>query len=292
MSKSEENRSLLFSSQTGDSAMLTPSSPAPATSAPSPITHYPPPSEQPPPSYSAHPGGEGYYVDPEAAVKPVVITAEAGDPIRRGFIRKVYTILAAQIGLSVLIGAMLMFANGGSFRTWILQNVWAFYVPLAVAFVSLIVLNFIKRKTPWNFVVLSIFTVCEAFSIGTAVSLYDSRVVLQAVIITFALFVLLTIFTIQSKFDFSGLGPFLFIALFALIIAGFVQLFLPFNRVTDLVIAVIGALVFCGYTVFDTYMIVNRASPEDYIIAAVELYLDILNLFLYILKILSSLKSN
>ncbi|KXS15738.1 UPF0005-domain-containing protein [Gonapodya prolifera JEL478] len=268
MSKREEDRRPLLSSRAGDPVDVV---------------------EAPPPSYRAHQAGEDYFADPESAVKPVVFLKDAGDEIRRGFIRKVYTILAAQIGFSVLVGAMMMFANGGSFKHWIAQNVWAFYVSMVVAFISLITLTFVKRQTPWNFVVLSVFTFCEAFTIGTAASLYDSRVVLQAVIITFGLFALLTVFTIQSKYDFSGIGPFLYISLFALIIAGFVQVFLPFNRVADLFIAVIGALVFCGYTIFDTYMILNRLSPEDYIMAAVELYLDLLNLFLYILRILNDL---
>ncbi|KAJ3323770.1 Transmembrane BAX inhibitor motif-containing protein 4 [Gonapodya sp. JEL0774] len=88
------------------------------------------------------------------------------------------------------------------------------------------------------------------------------------------------------------MGPFLYIAVWGLVIAGFVQIFLPFNRVADLAIAVVGALVFCAYTVFDTYLIFNRLSPEDYIIAAVELYLDLLNMFLYILRILNDLNRN
>jgi FtsH-binding integral membrane protein len=43
-----------------------------------------------------------------------------------------------------------------------------------------------------------------------------------------------------------------------------------------------------GYIVFDTYMITSRLGYDDYIVAAIELYLDLVNLFLYILKILAS----
>ena len=41
-----------------------------------------------------------------------------------------------------------------------------------------------------------------------------------------------------------------------------------------------------GFIVFDTHMIMTRVSPEEYIIATIELYLDIINLFIEILKIL------
>ena len=53
----------------------------------------------------------------------------------------------------------------------------------------------------------------------------------------------------------------------------------------------LGTLVFCGYVVIDTQMIMNKFGVDDYIIAAIELYLDILNLFLYILSILSESNS-
>ena len=41
-----------------------------------------------------------------------------------------------------------------------------------------------------------------------------------------------------------------------------------------------------GFIVFDTQMIMKRVSPEEYIVATIELYLDIINLFIEILKIL------
>lgn len=59
-----------------------------------------------------------------------------------------------------------------------------------------------------------------------------------------------------------------------------------------MVLAVGGALVFCAFIIFDTQMILKRLSPEDYIIAAINLYLDILNLFIEILRILNHLNKN
>jgi len=47
-----------------------------------------------------------------------------------------------------------------------------------------------------------------------------------------------------------------------------------------------GALLFSAFIIFDTWKIANILSPDDYIIACNELYLDIINLFLYILSIL------
>ena len=48
-------------------------------------------------------------------------------------------------------------------------------------------------------------------------------------------------------------------------------------------------LVFSGFIIFDTHMIMHRLSPEEYIVATIELYLDIINLFIEILKILDKI---
>ena len=55
---------------------------------------------------------------------------------------------------------------------------------------------------------------------------------------------------------------------------GIVGLFLPFSHTVDLLYAIGGTILFSGYIVFDTYMINNRLSPDEYIMAAISLYLE------------------
>jgi len=57
----------------------------------------------------------------------------------------------------------------------------------------------------------------------------------------------------------------------------------------DFVIAVGSAVLFCLYIIYDTHMIMHKVSAEEYIHASITLYLDIINLFLYILRILNDL---
>ena len=47
------------------------------------------------------------------------------------------------------------------------------------------------------------------------------------------------------------------------------------------------ALVFVGFIVYDTHVVINRLSYDEYIIGAINLYLDFINLFLFILQLLS-----
>jgi hypothetical protein len=60
-----------------------------------------------------------------------------------------------------------------------------------------------------------------------------------------------------------------------------------FGLQTGSVYALFGSVLFSLYIIYDTYMICERLDVEDYVVAAIELYLDLINLFLYILQLLS-----
>lgn len=143
-----------------------------------------------------------------------------------------------------------------------------------------------------NIIFLTLFTLCEAFMVGTMVSFFSVSIVLKALVITTFVFGGLTVFTLKSGWDFSQLAPWLWGFLWVLIGASFVQMFLPFSETTDLVFAVFGALVFAGYIMFDTHMLANRLSPDEWVVATVSLYLDVINLFINILRILNGSSSD
>lgn len=86
------------------------------------------------------------------------------------------------------------------------------------------------------------------------------------------------------------MGAWLFGGLMALMMTGLVGIFIPFGRAMDIVFACGGCLIFSGYVVYDTYMITKRLSPDEYIMAAISLYLDFINLFINILRLLNDLQ--
>lgn len=58
------------------------------------------------------------------------------------------------------------------------------------------------------------------------------------------------------------------------------QTFFPLGKISVMIYGALGTIVFCGYIVYDTYLLIERHSQDnDYILAAAELYLDVLNLF-------------
>jgi protein lifeguard len=121
-------------------------------------------------------------------------------------------------------------------------------------------------------------------------SFFDKWIVIQSFILTASIVVCLTLYTLQSKRDFSKMGATLFTLLWLLIIAGFVQVFIPFESTINLAISLLGAFVFSLFIVYDTHLLMKKLNPEEYIVAVINLYLDIINLFIEILKILNELK--
>lgn len=87
--------------------------------------------------------------------------------------------------------------------------------------IGFMLLTFWKRKSyPTNLLFLSAFTLLEAYSISVITSFYNSRIVVEALIFTLAIFVALTVFACQSKYDFTSWMPYLFGGVWVLIIFG------------------------------------------------------------------------
>ncbi|KAI8885843.1 UPF0005-domain-containing protein [Backusella circina FSU 941] len=210
--------------------------------------------------------------------------ANSSKEVRLAFVRKVYSILAAQLLVTCSLSAVYMLNT--SVKQWVQSNQWMLIVSMLGSLGMIFALAWKARSYPTNYVLLSIFTLLEAHAIGTLVTFYNQTLVLKALVITLGVFIGLTLFTLQSKWDFSGLAPFLMAGIWILIIAGLVQIFFPFSEGIQLALAVGGVIIFSGYILFDTYLIFNRYSAEDYIMASTSLYLDIINLFIQILQIL------
>jgi protein lifeguard len=68
----------------------------------------------------------------------------------------------------------------------------------------------------------------------------------------------------------------------ATVMTGIVGMFIPFNSTMDLIYAIGGSLLFSGYIVYDTYMINQRLSPDEFIVGAISLYLEYVSYALYV----------
>lgn len=220
--------------------------------------------------------------------------------LRAGFLRKVYGILTFQVLVTLGIAATCMFTPAIRDTFVHITVYWqigryfcvVLFIPTSVSLGALGSPS-VKSRYPVNYILLGIFTISMAVNIGYVCSLYHytghGALILQAFGATCAIFLGLTLYTLLSGKDFSYLNGFLAVTLWGLLFAGVVGLWFPWMR-NSLIHGFVGAVVFSGYVLYDTWRLQSKFGYDDYIIATIELYLDIVNLFLYILKILSALK--
>ena len=210
--------------------------------------------------------------------------------LRHAFLRKVYGIVLAQVVLTAAVACGIMYSDTVS--EWSIRHFgWMSWVAFIATLLLLFACAIYKNSYPHNYCLLLGFTLCQAYSIGVVCAMYRSvgleETLLQAFVLTASLFVLLTLFTIQSKINFSFLGAGLYGALWLLIVTGILALWLHYEWLRT-AYALAGSLLFCLFIIYDTFLITSKLGYDDYIIAAIELYLDIVNLFLFLLSLLSS----
>jgi len=212
--------------------------------------------------------------------------AEATLDIRMQFVRKVYAILTVQILLTVAASAVSFFS--ASYKNWIQSNQWMLWLSLFGS-IGFMLLTFWKRKSyPTNLIFLGVFTALEAYTVSVITSFYESKIVLEALVFTLGIFIALTLFACQTKYDFTSWMPYLFGALWVLVLFGFMAMFFPYTSKVELGYGIVGALIFSAYILVDTQLVMRHYHVEEEIAAAISLYLDIINLFLSILRILNS----
>ncbi|XP_068091373.1 protein lifeguard 1-like [Hyperolius riggenbachi] len=256
-----------------------------------PYSGYPPPPDQP---HQAFLGDNVPQVDVEV---PPEYTAgfEASNPfsdraIRRAFIRKVYITLTLQ--LIITFGIVFMFTFWKTLRNWVRYNPYLMYAVLPCTFILLMVLaccDQARRRVPLNYILLGMFTILEGCLLGNLAAYYNADAVMWATGATILVTLGLTLFAFQTKWDFTKMSGslmvlFMVVLSFGLLAAIFRTYWL------SIVYACIGTLVFGLYLVFDTQLILGgnhrySVSPEDYIFAALNIYVDVVNLFLLLLQI-------
>jgi hypothetical protein len=214
--------------------------------------------------------------------------------IRQQFIKKVYLILMSQLFFT--FGVVCLFYFVKDVKDWVRRNSWFYwcsYAVFLVTYITLVCCDNVRRRWPANFICLTIFTMAFSYIAATITSYYDINSVMIALGITAAVCLSISLFAIQTKIDFtmcSGLIFALAMVLFFFGIACMITYFVSGpNYILQCVYGGLAAIVFSLFLVFDTQMVVGgsnrryQLSPEEYIYGALQLYVDVVNLFIIIL---------
>jgi len=130
-------------------------------------------------------------------------------------------------------------------------------------------------------------------SLAPIMFIYTAASVAQVFFVTAATFGAMSLWGYTTKRDLTGFGSFLFMGLIGIIIASLVNFFLQ-SGTLQLVISIIGVLVFTGLTAYDTQQIKEsyyvsddgQVAGKKAVMGALRLYLDFVNLFLMLLRLM------
>lgn len=212
--------------------------------------------------------------------------AGAGTLVRTGeeratLVRRTYALLFT--GILVTIGGALFAYTQPSVLNAVVQHP---FITFIVLFLPLLAAQ--RVSFPANIGLMYLYNLGMGIFLAPVLLLYarvQPGVLGEAGILTAGMFGVLTLYATVSKRDFSAWGGFFMVGLFVLIATSLLNLFFH-SSVAQTWIAGATVFVFGGLLVYDTWRIQNKYGPDDYVPAALNLYLDVLNIFLALLNLL------
>lgn len=218
-----------------------------------------------------------------------------------GFVRKVYSILSLQLVLTIAIGALFQMAD----QRWLDDNTWMLVLAVIVQISAMCALACnpkLGRTFPQNYFILFLYTICYGIIVGFIAAMYTWQSIALAAGITVGLFLILSLYASVAETDFFGYMPYMILGLGALILFGNVLVIMMLCGINveymTVVYDFLAAILFCGFLVMDTQLILGEAGKghhaqlaiDDYAFGALTLYTDIIGLFLQLLSLLGQRK--
>ncbi len=218
------------------------------------------------------------------------------DSVVATLMRNVYiwmTLALVITGLTAMVTA-----KSEALMTFIFTNTWAF---IALMILQLgLVFYFSARINRMSFstatAVFILYSAITGLTFSSIFVVFSMSSIATTFFITAGMFAAMALVGSFTKKDLSGMGKFALMALIGLIIAGIVNMFLR-NAMMDFIVSGIGVLVFAGLTAYDSQKIrqmlqmqseINESTQKLALLGSLSLYLDFINIFLYLLRFFGS----
>jgi len=221
-------------------------------------------------------GYVGWYVDDETR-------------LRNQFLGKTFLALFLELLVTALIALLPSIINPEQNLNFVVNNIWIFWTAIAVFFVSLIMLFCFRQKKPFNFILLGLFVISTGCMLGVVCLTYALPTVLLAFGVTTLIAGNLGMYAWVSKKDFTWMGGGLIIALTIMIVWSiFGGLFwnVFFIGWMQPVFAILGCIIFSCFILYDVSRIRQTMDYDQWLLASLSLYLDTINLFMFVLQLL------
>ncbi len=165
-----------------------------------------------------------------------------------------------------------------------------FAVELGLVFTS----RMWSEKHPINYLLFSLFALITGITLIPVLALamveaQGATMIIKALFATTLMFGATAIFGYTTNFNLSGLRGFLTFSIIGLIIVSIIGIFIPWSNTFEMGFSAFGVILFGAYTMYDIQQIKNSQGLMNPLDAALRLYLDIFNLFIFILRLMLSL---
>ena len=222
----------------------------------------------------------------------------------RAYMNKVYGLMAVGMGVTAVAAygvstaavdasgqlTQLGYAIYASPLKWVIM-----FAPLLMVFAFGAALN--RLSTQAATIMFYAFAALMGLSISSIFLVYTDMSIVQTFVVTAIAFAGLSLWGYTTKKNLSGWGTFLIMGVIGLIVASIVNIFLQ-SSAMQFAISVLGVLIFAGLTAYDTQRIKNTylelaGSDRDFIgktaiMGALSLYLNFLNLFMFLLSFMGN----
>ena len=205
------------------------------------------------------------------------------------FMSKVLTCFGLAVGVSAL-GA---YIGLNYFAQYFVSSPALTYGLIILELALVLTSGLWSKKEPINVILFGLFALVTGLTLVPIIayltlSAGGVSLLIKALAATALMFGGCAIFGATTHRNLQGLGGFLIMALIGMIIVSIIGIFIPWSNTFEMIFAGIGVIIFSAYTMYDIQRL--RSYPDDmYIMAAMQLYLDIFNLFLYILRLPSAM---
>jgi FtsH-binding integral membrane protein len=221
-----------------------------------------------------------------AAARPYdqLVTAQAA------FLRKVYAFMAGGLGATALTA--LVVANSESAQRIIFGSRGVFMVLLLVELGLVFALRPVARRMSWIAAasVFYLYSILNGLTLSVIFLVYTRESIASTMFVAAGMFGGMSVYGFVTKRNLLGMGHYLYMTLWGLIIAGVVNIFVGSSSLSWLT-SIVGVGLFVALTAYDVQKlkelyVAGTADQEnkDAIHGALELYLDFVNLFLYLLR--------
>lgn len=223
------------------------------------------------------------------------VRGAAYDAGLRSYMLSIYNYMASGVLLTGIVA--MLFAKSGMAQDVMFGPGLLKYVIMFAPLAFILVMNFGINKLSTGALQACFwaFATIMGLSMSTVFLIYTGTSIAQTFFATAAAYAGLSLYGYTTKRDLSGMGTFLMMGLIGLIVASIVNIFLK-SGTMHLVISAVGVLIFAGFTAYDNQRI---KSMYDYvagtdmvgkvvIMSALNLYLDFVNMFQFLLSFMGS----